>query len=138
MFRVYFFNPVTLRKDKKREKNEEEKRTHLVLSSLPLVFLYHLYFFCTHCDTSLESGDSHRDGCKRALCLESSRTRRSAHLLCLHHCNKTEETIYMTTEGHTSNATTGSLSSLTPLSHWCSNQVSGCITVHLASRHFCI
>lgn len=33
-------------------------------------------FYCTHCDTSLESGT----GCQRALCLESSRTRKQCTL----------------------------------------------------------
>lgn len=64
MFGVYFFNPVTLRKDKKR-KNEEGDKRHFLLVFTPssCFFLYIISIcmfvcFCTHCDTSLESRDS--------------------------------------------------------------------------------
>lgn len=58
------FNPVTLRKDKKR-KNEEGDKRHFLLVFTPssCFFLYIISIcmfvcFCTHCDTSLESRDS--------------------------------------------------------------------------------
>lgn len=88
MFRVYFFNPVTLRKDKKREKNEEGERTHLGLVfppsgfyiiSICILFFFFVFFVLTVTpawNQVIPTGM----GCQRALCLESSRTRKQCTL----------------------------------------------------------
>lgn len=90
MFRVYFFNPVTLRKDqekKKKEKNEEGQRTHLCFrSSLPLFFyiisicILDFFFFVLTVTPAWNQVIPTGMRCQRALCLESSRTRKQCTL----------------------------------------------------------
>lgn len=86
MFRVYFFNTVTLRKDflKKREK-EEGERTHLVSVFTPpqvfisflfvscffLLLLFWFFFVLTVTPAWNQVIPPTGMGCQRALCLEN-------------------------------------------------------------------
>lgn len=88
MFRVYFFNPVTLRKDFffLKEKRTSKGRGHtLFWSFLPRVFISFLFvscfcFFVLTVTPARNQGIPTGMGCQRALCLESSRTRKQCTL----------------------------------------------------------
>lgn len=114
MFGVYFFNPVTLRKDKKR-KNEEGDKRHFLLVFTPsscffyISFLYVcLFVFVLTVTPAWNRVIPHWEGCWRALCLESSRLPLPSSLQKLK--NKTRKTNDRGVRVDMNNATTGSLS----------------------------
>lgn len=108
------FNPVTLRKDKKR-KNEEGDKRHFLLVFTPsscffyISFLYVcLFVFVLTVTPAWNRVIPHWEGCWRALCLESSRLPLPSSLQKLK--NKTRKTNDRGVRVDMNNATTGSLS----------------------------
>lgn len=62
-------------------------------SSFYIISICILFVFCTHCDTSLESGDSHRDGVSEGTLLGEFTYKKAVHTHFAFTTAKTEETV---------------------------------------------